>query len=261
MPIINLISVLLPRFACLLFVALSIANCAQVQNSHVKATKVVDKKAEIMSNNVATRPANLESLLQQQSIIDNIMTFLKEEIKEGEAGNLVQRAEERLNVKYKFVENKLSTEGRYYTDFLTNASVDENGVTYEDGRVDVFDGGLIPGTMYSTYNEVYSEGAAPKYIDLFLKYDQSNGMVCLNSSEFSGYAIHEGYRPDGGVSPLHSRLHVGIFTSDKRAILYQSDDSGVRRTFLARRYSLDYPYETEDIYAACAKKIGIRINY
>lgn len=253
------LSVKLSRFVFFVTSALMFSNCAQVRTSDVSPIQVVEKEAENMLSTVKARPANLEELLQQQAIIDNIMSFLKEEIKEGEAAGLIQRAEERLQVKYNFVANRHSREGKDLTDFLTNAKVDENGKIYEEGRVDVYDGGLIPGTMYSTYYESYSEGSGSKYIDLIIKYDRSSGMPCLNMNEFYNYALREGYVRNGGQS--FGRLYTGFLKTNKREILTQLDDSGERRNLIVRRYSPDYPYETEAYGESCAKKIGIRIDY
>lgn len=213
---------------------------------------------EILSSD-KTRPENLDDLLKQQAVTDRIMFFLKEQLKDGTAETLIQKAEQVLKVKYKFLENKHSRDGKVLADFLTDAKKDEKGEIYKDGRVDVYDGGQIPDTMYSTYYEVYSEGAGPKYIDLIIKYERSSGMPCLSGQELSAYARLEGYEPNGGTR--FGTLDLAFFKSDGKEMFNQLDDSGEYRKKTVIRYYEESPHSLALNWDSCAKKIGIRINY
>lgn len=213
-----------------------------------------------MSVNENVRPENLDDLLRQQAVTDRIMLFLKEQVKDGTAETLIQKAEQVLKVKYKFLENKHSRDGKVLADFLTNAKIDEKGVIYKEGRVDVYDGGQIPDTMYSTYFEIYSEGEGPKYIDLIIKYERSSGMPCLSSAKLRDYATDElGFKPNGGTS--YGLTLISFFKSENREVFYQHDDSPEPRNRVVFRYYENPPFSRKEYAEGCAKRIGVRINY
>lgn len=247
------------RLGCIVSFSILVNNCSHIERNNETTVYAVNKKVKALSTKIVARPINLEELLQQQAIIENITDFLKDEIKSGKAEALAQNAEKRLNVKFNFIENKPAGEGNNLTDFLINSTPDENGRPYEGGRVDVYGGGTIPGSMYSIHYEVYSEGLRSKYIDLIIRYEKSNGMVCLSTLEIVKFALNQGFEPNGGVN--YGLLYTGFLKAVRGEIMSQWDDDVDRQYLIVRRYSANYPYVTEDNSSACAKKIGLRIMY
>lgn len=249
----------LVRCSIFLIFVFAIANCAPKLEIDVNSANNYYDEAKIISANENVRPENLDDLLRQQAVTDRIMIFLKEQLKDGTAETLIQKAEQILNVKYHFLANKHSRDGKVLADFLTDAKIDEKGEIYKEGRVDVYDGGQIPDTMYSTYYEVYSEGAGPKYIDLIIKYENSTGMPCLSETKLAKYVVEQGFKPNGGAS--YNLTQIGFFKSENKEVFYQSDDSPEPRNRNLIRYHENPPFSRKEYAEGCGKRIGIRINF
>lgn len=244
-----------PALALTVSAILISSGCAQMPNTEREAAPIATNQEGVVSietghEPIAThsvgasklrttneRPANSDDLSSQQAIIDKIMSFLKEQISIGEATMLPARAAEVFKVNFRFVANKPAHEGKEVTDFLTDQTDVGNGRPYEGSRVDVYDGGQIPGTIYSTHYKIYSEGGAPKYVDLFLKYGTRNGGVCLNSIEYVEAAKAQGLEPGGGLRDAYAL--VLFFHAKNKSVLVQADGAGER----------------------CAQKLGLRIKY
>jgi hypothetical protein len=227
----------------------------------------VRQQATNPTNTAPIRPANLEILLKHQAKLDDIMAFLKSEVTSGDAKTLTQRAEARLGVKYNLVANKTAMEVRREDSVLSyvfsDATVDANGKYFAEGKVDVFQGGIVPGTQYETFLYIYSENLVPKYADLALVYPSRNNMPCLDGAGLRDYARSQGFdnAPGEGNSGYYGGATVAVLRKNKNAIMYMIDTSQYSLNEELPRYLNDAPFVLLSNSAQCSAKVVVRISY